>query len=461
MYFQILRQNNGNYVRRYTTHSKNASPTFAKSLNKSRIKFFDIMKKKLASVSLLLLAFAANAQMTTMSTAPSIEKPEYNKWSIELNGGVNKPTRAMTPGYATESLNLFHGDLGVRYMFNPKFGVKLDVGYDQFTEKNNTPDFESRYVRASLQGVINVGRALNFETWTNTIGILAHGGFGVSQISTETGFGGQDYMAHGIAGLTGQIKLSNRVALTGDLTGIINGRQNWNFDGMGNTTTDSFDGILLNASVGLTFYLGKNEKHADWYSEENERLNKLEDRVTTIETGLIDSDKDGVADLYDLEPNTIAGVAVNTKGQSIDNNQNGVPDELESYLEKTYGQNGKDATNSTVEELINGGYVNVYFDFNSSKPTNASLSGVDFLVKYLKNNPGKSADIIGYADEIGKTSYNTQLSRKRAEAVKKVAVNAGIDASRLNVIANGEDTSVNKNSKEARQIVRRVTFQVK
>lgn len=59
------------------------------------------------------------------------------------------------------------------------------------------------------------------------------------------------------------------------------------------------------------------------------------------------------------------------------------------------------------------------------------------------------------------SSYNTELSRKRAEAVKKIATNAGIDASRLNVIANGEDTSVNKNSKEARQIVRRVSFQVK
>jgi len=418
------------------------------------------MKKKLVSASLLLLSFAAGAQnMATTSTKPNVDQ-EYNKWSIELNGGVNKPTRTITPGYATETANFFHGDLGVRYMFNPKFGLKLDVGYDQFKEKKNTPDFESRYVRASLQGVVNVGRALNFETWTNTFGLLAHGGFGVAQISTETGFGGQDYMAHGIAGLTGQIKLSNRVALTGDLTGIVNGRQNWNFDGMGNTTTGSFDGVLLNASVGLTFYLGKQTKHADWVGEED-RIGELEKRVDLIETGLIDSDKDGVADLYDLEPNSIAGVAVNTKGQSIDTNQNGVPDELESYLDKTYEKKGNNVTNNTVEELINGGYVNVYFDFNSSKPTNSSLSGVDFLVKYLKNNPGKSADIIGYADEIGNTEYNTELSRKRAEAVKKVAVNAGIDASRLNVIANGEDTSVNKNSKEARQIVRRVTFQVK
>ena len=45
--------------------------------------------------------------------------------------------------------------------------------------------------------------------------------------------------------------------------------------------------------------------------------------------------------------------------------------------------------------------------------------------------------------------------------MKKVATNAGIDASILNVISNGEDASVNKNSKEASQIVRRVTFQVK
>ena len=421
------------------------------------------MKKKLASLSLLLLTFAASAQnMATTSAKPAVDQPSYNKWSVELNGGVNKPTRAITPGYSTATLNPFHADLGVRYMFSPKFGVKLDVGYDQFTERDDTPDFESRYVRASLQGVVNIGRALNFETWTNTIGILAHGGFGVSQISTETGPGGQDYMGHGILGLTGQIRLSNRIALTGDLTGIVNGRQNWNFDGMGNTTTGSFDGVLLNASVGLTFYLGKNEKHADWYSEENERLNQLEDRVTTIETNLIDTDKDGVADLYDLEPNTVSGVAVNTKGQSIDNNQNGVPDELESYLDQTYVKKGSEtATNNTVEQLINGGYVNVYFDFNSSKPTNASISGVDFLVKYLKNNPGKTADIIGYSDEIGSSNYNTELSRKRAEAVKTIATNAGIDASRLNVIANGEDTSVNKNSKEARQIVRRVTFQVK
>lgn len=420
------------------------------------------MKKKFASLSLLILSFAANAQiMGTTSEENNFDTNPYDRWSIELNGGVNKPLRAMTAGYSTATLNPFHADLGVRYMFNPKFGLKLDFGYDKFQERDDTAPFESRMIRTSLQGVINLGRTLNFETWTNTIGLLAHGGFGVSQLSAkDNGFDGEDYMGHGILGLTGQIKLSNSVALTGDLSGLVYGRQNYNFDGMGAASTGALDGVTLNASVGLTFYLGKNEKHADWYSKD--KYDELDERVTLIETGLIDSDKDGVADLYDLEPNTIAGVAVNTKGQAIDKNQNGVPDELESYLDSRFAQtNNSSVTNSTVEELINGGYVNVYFDFNSSKPTNTSLSGVDFLVKYLKNNPSKSAEVIGYADEIGSSNYNQTLSQKRAEAVKNVLINAGVDASRLTVSGNGEDASVNKNSKEARQIVRRVTFKVK
>ncbi|MCY1229081.1 Outer membrane porin F [compost metagenome] len=103
----------------------------------------------------------------------------------------------------------------------------------------------------------------------------------------------------------------------------------------------------------------------------------------------------------------------------------------------------------------------MYFDFNSAKPTNSSLSGVDFLVKYLKANPSANAEIVGYADEIGNSDYNKDLSQRRADAVKAIVTNSGIDASRLTVIGNGEDASVNKNSKEARQIVRRVTFRVK
>ena len=41
---------------------------------------------------------------------------------------------------------------------------------------------------------------------------------------------------------------------------------------------------------------------------------------------LQDTDRDGVVDYLDAEPNTTGGVAVDTKGRAIDVNKNGVPD---------------------------------------------------------------------------------------------------------------------------------------
>ncbi|MEP0479671.1 MAG: OmpA family protein, partial [Nonlabens sp.] len=55
---------------------------------------------------------------------------------------------------------------------------------------------------------------------------------------------------------------------------------------------------------------------------------------------------------------------------------------------------------------------------------------------------------------------NKNLSERRAKMVNDVLTAAGIDASRLSHNGDGEDASVDKNSAEARQLVRRVTFRV-
>ena len=52
---------------------------------------------------------------------------------------------------------------------------------------------------------------------------------------------------------------------------------------------------------------------------------------------MLDTDNDGVADYLDTEPNTTAGALVDTKGKSIDKNNNNVPDEFEAYILKNYG----------------------------------------------------------------------------------------------------------------------------
>ncbi|MDV6167313.1 OmpA family protein [Flavobacterium sp. DG1-102-2] len=421
--------------------------------------------KKIALPLLLVGLTSASLQAQDMqetAATTSIDN-SFNKWSIEVSGGANKPFRTLAPGYRTDRVNFFTVDLGTRYMFNNKFGLKLDFGYNQFQNNDETPEFKSSYVRGDIQGVINVGRVLNFEDWTSTIGLLAHGGGGVYMLKADDGFDGEDWGANLIGGLTAQFKLSDRIVLTADVTGIANGFQNWTFDGMAQNAGRSVDGVVLNGTLGLTFYLGGAEKHADWVTDvKSDELAALDERIGAVETMMNDSDKDGVPDYLDAEPNSTAGVAVDTKGRAIDRNNNGVPDELESYIEnKTKEIAAAGGSGTDLQGLINGGYVNVYFDFNKDMPNSSSTTGINFLTKYLKENPSAKTDVIGYADEIGNSDYNKALSQRRAENVKKILVDSGIDASRLNIIGNGEDTSVNKDSKQARQVVRRVTFIIK
>ena len=350
-------------------------------------------------------------------------------------------------------------------MFNNKFGLKGDFGYNSFTEEEGSMPFDTKYYRADLQGVANLGRIMNFETWTNTFGLLAHAGFGLSFLERKDPTYLKDRMGNFMIGVTGQIKLTDRIVLTGDFTTISNTKQNFAFDGASNNTIRGFNGSLFTGTAGITVYLGKNAKHADWTLDNQDKFDAIDARFMAIENKMLDSDKDGVADYLDEEANTPAGAMVDTKGRSIDKNNNGVPDETEAYVLKNYASNTANSpllsNNELITSLINGGYVAVYFDFNKSTPTNVSTEGTDFMLTYLRNNPTATIDIVGHADEIGRSAYNDKLSNARANNVKNTLVKAGISESRLNVIAAGEDTSVDKDSENARRLVRRVTFRVK
>ena len=421
----------------------------------------------------LVFALALN---TINAQNEAIEKKaiDFNHWSVELAGGLNKPVRPMTPGYTTSLISPYTAELGIRYMFNNKFGIKTDFGFNSFTGKDDTASFDSKYYRVNIQGVINLGRIMSFETWTKSIGLLAHGGVGLSFLERQDPTYVKDRMGNFLIGLTGQIKLSERIALTGDFTAIANADQSVAFDGNSPNEIRGFNGGLFIGTVGLTFYLGKKAKHADWVVyNDDDRFNAIYARFIALQNKIQDTDEDGIADYLDEEPKTPQGSMVDSKGRFIDKNNNGVADATEDYVMKNYAANsnntgnGSTTTNSLlsnnelITSLINAGYVAVYFDFNKSKPTNISTEGIDFMLTYLRNNPNASIDICGHADEIGRTAYNDKLSNARAASVKTTLVKANIAASRLNLIAAGEDNLVDVDSENARKLVRRVTFRVK
>jgi outer membrane protein OmpA-like peptidoglycan-associated protein len=418
--------------------------------------------------TIFALVFASG--LTTLTAQTETEqntKNNFNRWSIEVAGGVNKPVKPMTTGYFTSAPSPFVIDLGARYMFNNKFGLKADFGYNKFTSKSSSKDFDTDYYRFDVQGVANLGRLMNFEDFTKTFGLLAHAGFGAAQASFDN-TSGNDITLNAIAGVTAQIRLSNRITLTGDFSTIISVKQDVAFDGYSGNGSSISSSQLLNGTIGLSFSLGKYSKHADWYVQsivDTDEFAALSKKVADIESTMQDADKDGVPDYLDQEPNSIAGIMVNTKGQTIDVNKNNVPDELESYLLKTYGDNSETTiiakNNEAIKMLINSGYICAYFDYNLIEPSSDSTDGINFILTYLRNNPSSSVDIFGHADELGKTEYNDKLAIARANKIKDILVMSKIDASRVNVISAGEDTSVDKASDGARKLVRKVTFMVK
>ncbi len=68
----------------------------------------------------------------------------------------------------------------------------------------------------------------------------------------------------------------------------------------------------------------------------------------------------------------------------------------------------------------------VYFDFDSSMLTPAAKAKLDTLSGALKSNSVKSVKIVGFADKIGTTGYNVNLSQRRAASVSSYLAAKGI-----------------------------------
>lgn len=415
----------------------------------------------------------------------SYAQKEFNKWSIEINGGFNKPMGPLTPGYLSPTLNLGHVDVGGRLMFNEFVGVKGNLGYGTFREaKDVSPPFTTNYLTFTAQGVGNFGRMLNFESFTNRIGLLGHLGAGGGRIAYQEPALYEaipEYYYIITSGLTTLFSLTDRIALSGDITVNMNGRQTYTLDGNAfnaldqpNPPTNPFvhaTATWWTGTIGLNFYLGGADKHADWHIASNKYATKdeLNLAIAEIKDMLKDSDGDGVSDYIDKELNTQAGARVNFSGVTLDSDGDGTPD----HLDQCPFQPGPSATKGcpAVEEVrsevdylkkaIAEGYVNLYFGFDSAKPLDYSVSAANFVANFLKRNPGVKLEVKGYADELGPENYNVQLSEKRAKAVFNLLIASGIDSSRLTYKGYGEDTSVQKSSENARQMARRTSFEIK
>ena len=443
-------------------------------------------------ITLFCISLSSNAQKSSKKSKKDLQlvsvKPDkelrkeanYNRWSIEADFGQAKGSKPYTPGYFGNNPKKFFGGLainhigfGARYMFSPKFGLKTNFNFDNLQEQNGSGSlpFHMQHIQWSGEGVVNMIRLFDIQNQAGRFGLLFHFGFQVSRMEPLMGpiAGHHEWNGGVIGGLSPQYRIYKNISVFADFTVNSNVRQHFNWDGMSySDSQNNLTGSLFRTTLGISVALGKGKIHGDWAiikDKNDSRLDSLNNRIGEIEDLMNDSDKDGVPDYLDVEPNSIAGVAVDTKGRMVDKNNNGVPDELEKYVNNSIASNNNTTVNAASEnailQLINEGYIAAYFETNKAQPNSASTSSIGFILNYLRNNPSKSAEITGYADEIGSTESNDKLASDRAQNVKTILMKAGISESRLTILSNGEDNSVDKKSEYARKLVRKAIFKIK
>jgi OOP family OmpA-OmpF porin len=375
---------------------------------------------------------------------------DYNLWSLEASVGQNKAVRPFSPGYyssnPTNFLNIGqpnHFNIGVRRMFNTKFGLKLDLAYDEIANQDGSgsQSFKSLQYRMGFSGIINVAHILNFQSFSNRFGLLGNAGVQIARFAPQIGENSNKVENNGgiIVGITPQFLINKWFAVNANFSVLSNVRQHFNWDGSYAPSDANLTGSMYNFSFGITYYIGKNEKHADWYSN-SERVTtsyendpKVRKRLDSIENALKDSDNDGVPDYLDLQQNTLPGLNVDAKGRFIDVNKNGVPDQMENQVEEDVNRKEEVQTDKTIAQnlLYELQYNIMYFEANRVDPNKLSRKNLIYIIDFLKKYPETNVNITAYTDDIGTKNRNATLALRRANNMKNLINKFGISNERI------------------------------
>ena len=106
------------------------------------------------------------------------------------------------------------------------------------------------------------------------------------------------------------------------------------------------------------------------------------------------------------------------------------------------------AARETVDGLVMtlGDFV---FDSASANIKQGAVDNFHKVLEFIDGYPGRPIRIEGHTDSSGSEAFNLNLSQKRAEAVKSLLVEYGIDGLRIEAAGMGESVPVADNNNEA------------
>jgi len=178
-----------------------------------------------------------------------------------------------------------------------------------------------------------------------------------------------------------------------------------------------------------------------------------------------DSDGDGFLDSKDQCPQ-VPGVAPDGCPPP-DRDKDGIPDAEDKCPDVPETRNNYQDQDGCADEVpkqvtkFTGVIKGIYFDVDKDSIKKTSKATLENAVKVLKDFPDVKVEVSGHTDSDGDRDHNVELSRRRADAVKKYLVDKGIDAGRITTRGAGPDEPIadNKTAKGKSQN-RRIEFKL-
>lgn len=177
---------------------------------------------------------------------------ETSTFKAQIALGINSPSQdGFVEGFEGQSLNFPTVNLGFQYMFKPKFGAKLDYGFNRLSNENNTTEFKINYSRIDAQLVYDASKLLSFLS--SRMGTFIHAGPGFSMVKPLGNFSNNDAtFLNAMVGIEFHYGLSDNLSMYFDASYINAFSKDFDpiLDGFG-----SFNGNLLTLTVGASISL--------------------------------------------------------------------------------------------------------------------------------------------------------------------------------------------------------------
>lgn len=340
-------------------------------------------------------------------------------------------------------------DARVAHYFNPYFALELDLNFMP-SLSNRTFD-DNRFAisddiwafRSSLDLLVHLRNTqdLHFDPYLAA-------GIGLFFFEEDLGSGEVEPMGNVGGGIMWHF--NNSWALRADIrTGI-----------SGNQTEAKLFGSLgmvhrFGAELPRTYAVsgGELDSDGDGLTDAYERMIGTDPfNPDTDGDGLFDGEEVNVYSTDPLNPDTDGDglsdgeevLIYSTDPRDRDTDDGGVSDGHEVIEDST---NPLDPSDDLLLYTLN-----IEFDYDKAIIRDHDFRDLEIIARVLKRDPGATARIEGHADKRAKSTrqYNLDLSKRRAEAVKKHLITVGgIDQGRLSTVGYGFDRPLAPNDTEA------------